>query len=262
MRKHSTGQALGERVHAECRAIVHALRAPKALHARVHEARKAIRRTRALLALAADGDAPFDVGPADRILQRVGDSLSRLRDAHAAIETARAVGKQTQPRRWRPVVQALRERSAALVAAELQRDPGLARRRATVEGAQYYLDQLPWAELSASRVRAGLQRQRRRVERAARRASKHPDAEHLHQWRRKVRRLRMQVDAMPTLRPQWAKAPAALPKSRALHQLSDALGHEQDLQVLAALLRRLPGIEARTELRTQLLELARAAAPV
>jgi CHAD domain-containing protein len=251
MPRHSTGQALGNLVHAECRAVVRALLGRKSVHTRVHEARKAIRRTRALLALAEEGDAPFDIGPADRILQRVGDGLSRLRDAHSAVETAREVGKQTAPKRWRPVVEALRERSAVMVANELQLDPGFMRRAATVEGAQHYLDQLPWTELTGKQVREGLQRQRQRVERAARRAGKHPDAEHLHRWRRKVRRLRMQVEAMPKIRGGSAKT-ASTPRSKALHKLSDALGWEQDLHVLDRLLRRLPDIEHRRSLREEL----------
>ena len=259
MPRHSAGLALGTLVHGECRAAMRALGAPKAIHTRVHEARKAIRRTRALLALAEDGDAAFDVGPADRILQRVGDSLSRLRDAHASIDTARKVGKQIDTRRWRPVVTALRERAAALVARELERDPGLARRRATLEGALHYLDQLPWDTLTASQIRDGLARQRRRVERAARRAGKHPDAERLHRWRRKVRRLRMQVDALPKLKPGWSKSTPSTPKSKSLHKLSDVLGYEQDLHVLAGLLRRLPGLEDRAGLRAQLQELEAAA---
>lgn len=256
MPRQSAGHALGKLVHEECSAVIAALRGRSALHTRVHEARKAIRRTRALLALAEDGEAGFDIGPADRILQRVGDSLSRLRDAYVAIDTARTVGKQTEPKRWRPVVIALRKRSASLVAHELERDPGLARRVASVEGALHYLDPLPWAELTAAQIREGVQRQRRRVERAARRAGKHPDAERLHAWRRKVRRLRMQVDALPKLKPRWSKATASTPKSKSLHKLSDALGREQDLQVLGMLLRRLPGLEDRAAYRAELKALA------
>lgn len=256
MPRHSTGQALGALVHAECRSAIAALRAPKAIHTRVHETRKAIRRTRALLALADDGDASFDVGPADRILSRVGDGLSRLRDAQAAIDTARSVGKQVGQKRWQPVVHALRERAAALVAQELERDPGLARRRATLEGALHYLDALPWSELTASQIREGLARQRRRVERAAQRASKRPDAKRLHDWRRKVRRLRMEVEALPRLKPNWSKAASGTPKSRSLHRLSDTLGREQDLHVLDGLLKRLPGLADRAQLRAQLQVLA------
>ncbi|HVJ38251.1 MAG TPA: CHAD domain-containing protein [Stenotrophomonas sp.] len=252
MPRHSAGHALGKLVHEECSAVIAGLRGRKALHTRVHEARKAIRRARALLALAEDGDAAFDIGPADRILQRVGDSLSRLRDAHVAIDTARLVGKQTETKRWRPVVIALRARSAGLIAHELERDPGLARRVSTVEGALHYLDALPWAELTAAQIRAGLQRQHRRVERAARRAGKHPDADRLHTWRRKVRRLRMQVEALPKLKPHWSKSTPSAPKSKSLHKLSDALGREQDLQVLAGLLRRLPGLDDRAARRAEL----------
>lgn len=247
-------------MHEECKAIVRALRASKAAHTRVHEARKAIRRTRALLALAEDGDAAFDVAPADRILQRVGDGLSTLRDAHAAMETAQALAKQDDRKRWRPVVDALRERSAALVARELARDPGFARRQATIAGALHYLDRLPWQEFKSAQLRDGLQRQRRRVDKAARRATRHPDAENLHRWRRKVRRLRMQLDAMPRLKPHGTQPTHATTKSKSLHKLSDALGHQQDLHVLAGLLRRLPDIAERPLLRQRLQELAHAPA--
>jgi len=256
MPRHSAGQALGALVHEECKAILRALRMPKAVHTRVHEARKAIRRARALLALAEDGDAAFDVVPADQILQRVGDGLSKLRDAHAAMETAQALAKHDDRKRWRPVVEALRERSTALVARELKRDPGFARRQATIAGAQHYLDRLPWGEFKSTQLREGLRRQRRRVDKAARRATRRPDAENLHRWRRKVRRLRMQVDAAPKLKPRDAQPDRTTTKSKSLHKLSDSLGHQQDLHVLAALLRRLPGITERPALRQRLQELA------
>lgn len=262
MSRSSTGQALGRLVSAECAAIVHALRAPLAVHTRVHEARKAIRRVRALLALAEDGDATFDVRPADQILQRVGDGLSRLRDAHAAMETARTLAQREGRKPWRPVIDALRERSQVLVARELARDPGFARRQSIVQGAAHYLELQPWETLKATQIRAGLQRQRRRVERAARRAKKTPDAENLHRWRRRARRLRMQVDALPKLKPQWSPHDVATPRAKALHKLTDALGWQQDLHVLATLLRRLPGIAERKRLQARLRELAEdAAAP-
>jgi CHAD domain-containing protein len=236
----------------ECRAIVHALRAPLALHTRVHEARKAIRRARALLALAKDGDAAFDIAPADAILQRIGDGLSRLRDAHAAMETARTLATQQGRKHWRPVIEALRERANALAARELVRDPGFERRQSIVQGAQHYLELQPWGKLKSAQIRAGLQRQRRRVERAARRAKKTPDPDHLHCWRRRARRLRMQVEALPRLKPQWSQATPATPRSKSLHKLTDALGWQQDLHVLSALLRRLSGIAERKALQARL----------
>lgn len=254
MPRHSTGKALGELVRAECQAVIDALRAPRAVHTRVHEARKAIRRARALLALAQDGGADFDVGPADRILQRVGDGLSRLRDAHAAIETARSLAAEQGRSAWRPVIDALRERSKALVARELARDPGFARRQSIVQGALHHLQQQPWETLKSTHIRAGLQRQRRRVQRAARRAKKHPDSENLHRWRRRVRRLRMQMDALPRLKGDWRHD--AVKASKSLHQLSDALGRQQDLHVLMRLLRHLPGIPGRAALQQRLHELA------
>jgi len=252
MPRHATGQALGALVRSECQAIIDALRAPTAVHVRVHEARKAIRRARALLALVEDGGGGFDVGPAERILQRLGDGLSRLRDAHAAVETARSLAVQEGRKAWRPVIEALRERSNTLAARELARDPGFARRQSIVEGALHYLDAQPWGTLRATHLRAGLQRQRRRVERAARRARKDPGPDNLHRWRRRVRRLRMQLDALPQLG-RGRHSPKA---SRSLHQLSDALGRQQDLQVLAGLLRRQPGIPARAALQRRLRELS------
>lgn len=258
MPRHSAGLALGRLACEECGAALVALRSRRGIHVRVHEARKAVRRTRALLALVRDSGADLALEPLDAALRRLGDSLSQLRDAHVATETAKALCRDDDRRPWRPVASALRIRAQTLVERERIRDPGFGRRCRSIERVLAQLQQQPWQDISPSQVRAGLQRQQQRVARAERRARHHPDAERLHDWRRKVRRLRMQLDALPRLGPHAPKAHAPA-KARALHRLADALGLHQDRHVLSQLLTRLPGIEDRAGLRARLTALDAAA---
>lgn len=88
-RSEKPGHAAQDLVKRECRTILRALALGKHPNAAVHRGRKAIRRLRALLALI---EPRFDtVKSADRSLQRLGDSLSKLRDAHVATEIAQSM---------------------------------------------------------------------------------------------------------------------------------------------------------------------------
>lgn len=73
-----------------------ALSRSRSRHRGVHEARKAIRRLRALLGL---GDDIFGAaGEAiDEQLSRVGKSLSTLRDAQVVVDTTRRCADEASP---------------------------------------------------------------------------------------------------------------------------------------------------------------------
>ncbi|WP_162435477.1 CHAD domain-containing protein [Pseudoxanthomonas koreensis] len=218
----------------------------------MHEARKAIRRARSLLALA---EPELDVEAADAILRRTGDSLGALRDAHAVTLTALRLGKRLSDPRWRQAATVLALRADRLARRELAADPGFAKRRKAIGRAARRLDALPWQALKSAGIREGLLRQSRRVERAAQRANRDPTPDNLHAWRRRARRLRMQLDALDGLKIRIiGHDPTA---SKRLHRLSDRLGRQQDLVVLAGTLRRMRTLEHRREL----LELLKAATP-
>ena len=236
----SHGSRLGRLLQQECQAATAALAGRGDVHARVHEARKAIRRARSLLALV---DADLEVESSDALLRRTGDSLGMLRDAYSVARTAGKLARRTQDPRWSEAEAALDARADRLARRELAADPGFASRVRAIRRAAKQLRSLPWDTLASADIRAGLVRQSRRADKAARRAKKQPLPQNLHRWRRRVRRLRMQVDALAALKISPLGSDPAV--SRRLHALSDELGWHQDLEVLAETLRRKAILEGR-----------------
>ena len=243
----SHGSRLGRLLQQECQAATAALAGRGDVHARVHEARKAIRRARSLLALV---DADLEVESSDALLRRTGDSLGMLRDAYSVARTAGKLAKRTQDPRWSEAEAALDARADRLARRELAADPGFASRVRAIRRAAKQLRSLPWDTLASADIRAGLVRQSRRADTAARRAKKQPLPQNLHRWRRRVRRLRMQVDALAALKISPLGSDPAV--SRRLHALSDELGWHQDLEVLAETLRRMRSLACRQALLGQL----------
>ena len=227
----------------------------RARHRGVHEARKAIRRLRALLAL---GERVFgDAGEAlDAALSRLGDGLSALRDAQVAVDVTRRVErrKDQASRRalWQRLRESLSERRAQALARAIAIDPQFARRRARVQALRPGLFALPWERLDRRAVDAALARQARRSDKAHRRAEADGGAHARHRWRRRLRRLRMQMDLMKSLARRDAAAPVAvdayagarrnIASPKKLARKADALGRGQDVEVLRRAVRALaPG---------------------
>lgn len=252
------------RVHAlaECALLQRELDSPKDLHASVHAARKSVRRLRALLAL---GEKQWaDAETADRALARLGDSLSLIRDAHVLVVTAQKLASEHDQARWAPALDRLTLRRNARVAQALARDPGFQRRCATAGRVARRLAALSWEELSPERLRHSLKRSVRRADKAARQAQTHPDPDHLHRWRRRVRRLRMQLEALAVVAPHMAgkAGPQGRGKSfKALHALGDRLGDQHDELMLRNVLRRMRDLPGRAALTAQLSRAAAADPP-
>lgn len=161
----------------------------------VHEARRHVKKTRALLRLvqSALGDAYYE---ANRPLRTANRMLASIADGEAMIDTLARLGRRYHDRLPRRTLNAVREgllererrigRKAALdrvlprVAAVLRRE------RARIAG----------CTLNASGFRAiahGLERSARRARRAARRAERDPTVERYHAWRRRAKDLWLHV---------------------------------------------------------------------
>lgn len=236
-------------------ALADALADRAAPHRGVHEARKAIRRLRAILQL---GHKRLGARAqrADAALARLADGLSDLRDAQVLVELAgrhlrEVTDEDERLRRAALRRQLLAERRAALARARV-RDPGFAMRRAEVARIGRIVERLPWSRLDARDLQRAFARSQRRVERAGERARR-PDAEpeKRHRWRRRLRRLRMQWTALKALRGRKLDDDAARALAdllaglrrrsgtfRALAATVDTLGAEQDRQLLQAVLAR------------------------
>ncbi len=233
----------------ECKAILHALASRKKIHVSIHEARKAIRRQRALLSLIEE--RLVDVAAIDRVFEHLGDSLSALRDAHVVIATAKRLAIKNGKEQWIPVIERLTDRRDTFINQALVRDRDFQRRRAKVERAAGQLADLSWQELTLDDLHDCLKRSRHRVAKAVKRTDSDPTADNLHRWRRRVRKLRMQMEAVVEIAPDLVKSSDGK-KVKALHKLSDELGEQHDMQVLASLLRRMTDLPNRQALLQQL----------
>lgn len=246
MSRKGVGERARALAHQECDAILQGLSARRDRHDAVHAARKAIRRLRALLALLEHSD--LDASRVDRVLQRLGDSLSRIRDAHVVSETAMVLKRNHPGLAWRTAVDALSHRREHIMRSEMDGDPEFARRRRLLSQVDAWLTVQAWDSLGAGTFESGIARSTRRAAKAARRAAHDDDPESIHRWRRRIRRLRMQQEALQVLgisvRPRGGGHAST---TKALHKLSDQLGWQQDLRMLRNLVRPMavwPGKDA------------------
>lgn len=247
------GDAMLALARRECQAIQRALANREDVSEGIHAARKALRRLRSLLAMA--GDRVDGLDAPDRTLQRLCKGLSALRDAHAATVAARRLEGEGESASWQPLVEQLLRRRDTLLAQALARDPDFARRRRAVARLELALQRLDWTGLEAKHLRAALQRSRKRAAKAGRRADSSPTPENIHRWRRRARRLRMQLESTRTIAPALAKAvarPSLRRQLSALHKLGDELGWRQDMQVLLGLLTKARTVANRPPLLQEL----------
>ena len=199
------------------------------LHAGIHQARKAIRRTRAMLAM---GGPALGAGAEliDRHLRRVNRRLSPLRDLHALVQTLDRLGIKARGESTRMALDRAR-RIATRRRAALSRKPEFARAlqeaqpvlvtlRAALQG-------LPWESLATSMVTEAMTSAAHKAEAARQRACAHGDAEDWHRWRRRMRRISQQHRAVIAVG-------LAAPASRFDKNLTQQLGVMQDLSLLVA----------------------------
>jgi len=172
------------------------------LHAGVHRARKALRLTRAALALGAP-TLGSDAALIDRQLRRINRSLSRLRDAQALVETLDRLTEKhataaTGPLLGRARRAAMRHRSTQTRLA-LHDDAGFANRRAALAALAAKLQALSWQDLREKDALRSLQRSESRARAAAKRARRSLHDDDWHRWRRRARRVLQQQRALAEL---------------------------------------------------------------
>lgn len=210
-------------------------------HVRVHTARKAIKRSRALLRLVRRGLGPSF--PADNLaLRDAARLLSERRDAAVALAALHQLVPEPSPALLavRDALSAARDAAGApeaedalqAAAAELER--ALARRD-------------HWPEFSGgwSVVKAGLRDSYVAGRRAMYQAYTTGSPEAFHEWRKRVKDLWYHTVLLQGV---WKTVQSA--SAEALEDLSDILGEDHDIEVLRAAVVDLPDIDpaARHEL--------------
>lgn len=198
------------------------------VHEGVHQGRKAMRRARASLALAASvlGRGAMLI---DQELRRILQALSELRDGQALVEVLQR-GTTRLPAEHAPllarairVAQARRAelgRAAGGVGASREQLEMIAMLRAAING-------LPWARVDSDVVQHGLEQSGEDFMAAAHRVRAKPDDDETwHRWRRRARRLSQQHRLLED-------TPLAVDRE-AEKVFAEQLGAAQDLSLLLA----------------------------
>lgn len=237
----SLGSVFAALAAAQAAQAVRSLAQRRNRHAGIHRTRKAIRKLRSLLALCRPGLGP-KVKAIDKGLKRLGTSLSDLRDAHVVAMTASKLATGDQPECWLALAARLTARHELLLADALAEDPDFAARRKQLDELVQALAELPWEHLKDEHLGDGIARSAHRLAKAEQTAKREPDAANNHRWRRRLRRLRMQYQAIRAARqkaPSWA-GPSRPDRYASMHHLvrsSDRLGWLQDLRMLEPFLK-------------------------
>ncbi|MEA2279042.1 MAG: hypothetical protein QOC78_4002 [Solirubrobacteraceae bacterium] len=200
----------------------------------IHEARKSLKKARSLLRLVRRDLDPPAFRRESRALRDAGRALSGLRDADVMRETfehlaERSVGRLPakeldELRDWLEHRSHARRNGAAIARA----------RRVAQELGETLarLDDLPLQRVRWKTIHRSARRVYKQGRRALRRVEADPTVERLHEWRKRVKDLwhhqRLLRDAWPALLAAQAKE---------AHELSDLLGRDHDLAVLAERLR-------------------------
>ncbi|HEU0250193.1 MAG TPA: CHAD domain-containing protein [Solirubrobacteraceae bacterium] len=215
----------------------------------VHEARKTIKRMRAMARLLRHETGEREFTQANTSLREAGKRLAGARDAEVRIATLRDLRRRHQDELSDEPVQRLLDRMEQDRASAQGPNPELA---VLADIAEMRRDLLRWnlLEHDDEALSVGLQaiyRDGRRHYKRVKR-SRERDPERMHDWRKRVKSLYYALDMLGGKR---ASATAKL--TRRADRLGDVLGEEHDLWMFASFLEDEPMLDRHT--REQLLTL-------
>jgi CHAD domain-containing protein len=141
------------------------------------------------------------------------------------------------------------------LAQALAKDPRLHRRRSALRALAERLAALNWPQVSPDAIERGLVRSERRVRRAQNDMEARATVKNLHRWRRRVRRLRMQLELIRRIRNKGQSLTFTRQHHsaiRALSARSDAIGAIQDLRTLRRVISHEIDVEVGRQLKKTL----------
>jgi len=194
----------------------------------VHEARKSLKKTRAVLRLVRREIPKRSYRRENLALRDAGRSVSGVRDADVLVETVDGLRERFAGQIPAKTFTALRGRLATQARAARDVDEGVvARLVEELRGARTRVEDWPLEDIGWATARRGAVNSYRRARKAGSVAVERPTAENLHEWRKRVKdhwyHQRLLEEAWPTVLAAQAEE---------AHALSDALGGEHDLTVL------------------------------
>jgi len=194
----------------------------------VHEARKDLKKTRALVRLVRPALGKQAYRAENGALRDVGLALSGARDADVRVATARTLAEHAPGQLPADVFEAL---NAALAAEASARDGGAGAFDGAIEqlrAAELRIERWPLARADWATVLAGIALAYASGREAFATARKTPEPELLHAWRKRAKDLWYH---QRLLAPAWPDVIGA--QVEAAHALTELLGDDHDLAVLA-----------------------------
>ncbi len=200
----------------------------------IHEARKDLKKTRSLLRLARPGMDRDAFRRENRTLRDAGRALSGARDADVLVEVAEDLAERYDGQLPQSSFAALRDTLAADARAARADDDADAAGDviADLEGVALRTDDWPLDGCDRDALVAGAARAYRRGHAALAAAADDPAVERLHDLRKRVKDLWYHARLLEEAWPRVLKT-----QGKAAHELSDLLGDDHDLAVLAERIR-------------------------
>ena len=190
----------------------------------VHEARKDLKKLRALLRLARGELGESSFARENMVFRDAGRELAAARDSDVMLDTLKALDLPAGLS-WdlRKAIQAHRARNG-----DGSRHAAAAGVVTMLREACGRVDDWPLERDSFGALRSGLERTYRRGRRDFKAVQEKPSVEGLHEWRKRVKELWYQHTL---LRPLWPPVMQAMGDQA--HELADRLGDDHDLAMLA-----------------------------
>lgn len=204
-------------------------------HAAIHDARRCLKRLRALLRLIRSALSEEDYRRHSRNLAEIGRELAPERD--------RAVMRETMSRiesRFGPLANSVAERVRAQLAGRAEPQAGRAKARgrheliATLQQAGDFLKRIQRRHIMPAHLGEGIERSYRRARRAYRQSYRKPSDDAFHGWRKAVQQHWRHMQLMSRAWPEVLGGRASEAR-----ELSRLLGEDHDLAVLAAFMEEL-----------------------
>lgn len=200
----------------------------------VHDARKRLKETRALLRLLRPALGKGLFREQNRLLRDLGRQLSDQRDLQALVEAWDGLAARSPDCFARDTMQAVRQR---LVARASQTDSAGDRNAliAPLQAVLRDIDDWPLERAGFKLFRAGLQRSYSDGRHALKAVRQAPDDLRLHEWRKRVKDHWYQTRLLRDAWPAQLKA-----RQKSLKKLAEQLGDDHDLAMLQALMDEQP----------------------
>jgi len=223
-------------------------------HAAIHDARRCLKRLRALLRLTRGALSEGDYRRQSQSLAEIGRKLAPERDRAVMHETLSRIES-----RFGPLPKDAPERLRALLAGRARsnaRGAKVQNRRelvAALEQAGDFFKRLKRTRITPAHLSEGIERTYRRARRAYRQCYREPSDEAFHAWRKAAQQHWRHMQLMSRA---W---PAVLGgRASEARELSRLLGEDHDLAVLAAFAEKLPASDLPADGRRKLVGHCRA----